>query len=116
MATKSEIATKVLQKLTVLEADETKDTDDDTLVQGIYDSVYHILAAEDLVSWGSGDDVPSNAVLPVVGLVARECIEEFTVPAQVAQGLILNEQRYKGMLSMLEHDDYVPEEDEAEYF
>lgn len=115
MATKSEIATKVLQKLTVLEADETAATADSTLVQEKYDSFYETMAAEDLVNWASSDDIPTAAVIPVVGLVARECIEEFTVPMVIAQMLILNEDRYKNMLKRLEYNYYVPDS-EPEYY
>lgn len=117
MATKSELATKILQKLTVLEADQTEADapNDSTLVQAKYDSVYEALAAEDLVNWGSGDNIPTAAVIPVVGLVARECIEEFTVPMVIAQMLILDEDRYKNMLKRLEYNYYVPDS-EAEYY
>jgi len=108
MATKTEIATKVLQKLTVLEADETPSTEDLTLVESKYDSVYPLLKSEDLVNWGSGEDIPTQAVIPVVGLVARECIEEFTVLQQIMQSLMINEGRYKRQLKALEYNYYVP--------
>lgn len=115
MATISQIETKVLQKLGVLEADETADSNDTSLVNDKYDSVYGRLKALRLVSWGSADDIPTAAVVPVVGLVARECIEEFVVPVNVAQSLIMNEKRYLGMLKELEYDTYI-DDGEPEYY
>lgn len=115
MATKAEIATKVLQKLTVIAADQTAATNDSTLVQEKYDSLYQLLKADDLVSWGSTQDIPTEAVIPVVGLVARECLEEFTVPPNVATTIMLDEDRYRGQLKTLEYNYYVPIE-EPVYF
>lgn len=115
MATKAEIATKVLQKLTVLDADETATTADSTLVQEKYDAIYPLLHALDLISWGSGADIPTEAVIPIVGLVARECIEEFSVPDKISISLINNEERYKDQLKTLEYEYYVPES-EAVYY
>jgi hypothetical protein len=115
MPTKTQIATKVLQKLTVLEADETADSNDLSLVEGKYDAIYPLLAARDSVSWGSTDDIPVEAEIPVVGLVARECIEEFTVPQIVAQSLIINEDRYHNQLRMIEYQYYRPETTQEYY-
>lgn len=115
MATKAEIATKVLQKLQVLKAGGTADPGDSTLVQDKYDTVYQLLHADDLVSWASTEDIPVEAVTAIVGLVARECLEEFVVPPLTAQFLIQGEQRYKDQLRMLEYQYYVPTTN-AEYF
>ena len=109
MATKNEIAVKVLQKLYQLEAGGTALTADTDLIEDVYDSVYAALKAEDLVSWGSGDDIPTAAVIPIVGLVALECKEEFNAPAVTVQSLMANEERYKDKLKALEYNYYVPD-------
>lgn len=115
MATKAEIAIMVMQKLTKLAPGETITTDDSALIQAKYDSFYHILAAQNLVSWGSTDDIPIQAEIPVVGLLAKECLNEFTIPARIAQDLLINEQNYKNILKMYEYQYYVPHT-EAVYY
>lgn len=117
MATKQEIATKVLQKLSVLEANETTVIGNDkTLVEEKYDSVYQMLKAKDLVNWGSTEDIPTQAVVPITGLVALECLEEYNVPMRVAQSIMVNEQRYLRQLKEFEYQYYRPDEEEAYYF
>ena len=115
MATKNEIATKVLQKLGVIHADSTADNDDLSLITGKYDSFYANLKAQDLVSWGSGDDIPETHVIPIVGLLSRECLEDFTASPMIAQMLIMDEERYMNQLKTLEYQYYVPT-NEAEFF
>ena len=115
MPTKTEIATQVLQKLAVLEADETPSTEDLTFVEGKYDGVYQLLKSENLVDWGAAENIPDKAKIPVVGLVARECLEDYIVPTQIMQSLILSEDRYKRQLKALEYNYYVPSTD-FEYY
>ena len=116
MATKAEIATLVAQKLKVLETGATIDSDDSTLIQGKYDSRYQILAAQDLVSWGSGDDIPTGAEFAVTALVARDCLSEFHVDDKTMQAVIFDADRAIDDLMMLEHLDYVPEESEVNFY
>ena len=116
MATKNELAIKVLQKLGVAEAGETPSTDDTGIVEDKYDSRYKVLAAKDLVSWGSGDDIPTEAVEPVTSIVANDCLSEFIIP-QDKQGIIARDAN-QGLIDLLtlEYVDYVPEEPENYYF
>ena len=114
--TKAEIAEKGLQKLGVLESGETVDSADQTIVEDVYDSTYKILAAQDLVSWGSGDDIPTEAVNPIVFIVAENCLTEFIIPQDKQMLVIRGAEKAMGQLKMLEFVDYVPDEEGHYYF
>lgn len=115
MATESEIAEKVLQKLGILQNGATANANDLAIVTGKYDSFYANLDTLNLVSWGSTDDIPEKHIIPVVGLLARECLEEFTVSPSVAQSIMRDEQRYMNQLKALEYQFYRPTS-EGRYF
>lgn len=116
MATKAEIATKVAQALKVLETGATIDSDDSTIIQAKYDSRYKVLAAIDLVSWGSGDDIPTEAETPIVYLVAQDCLTEFHVPMDTVQLILAGASRAIMDLKNIEYVDYVPDEDGVRSF
>ncbi|MBT8448597.1 MAG: hypothetical protein KJO69_02850 [Gammaproteobacteria bacterium] len=116
MATRTEIATKVLQKLGILQDGATASANDITVVNDKYDSLYAILKANDLVSWGSAEDIPDTHIIPIVGLLARECLEEFTATPTVAGLIIGDEQRYIDKLREFEYQYYIPNEDEGHYY
>jgi hypothetical protein len=111
MATTAQLAEKVLQKLNVVESGETVDSADQTIVTDKYASIYELLAAEDLVSWGSGDDIPTEAVTSIVSIVAEDCITEFSVRGEAAMKVMADAQKGRDNLKKLEHVDYVPDED-----
>lgn len=115
MATQNELAAKVLQKLGIIDANGTARNADLTLITDKYSSFYENLKAEDLVSWGSGDDIPNTHLIPIVGLLARECLEDFTVSPSVATLLMGDEERYRNQLKRLEYQYYVPDS-RAEYY
>ena len=87
MATKAQIAERVLQKLMVLEHGETMDSGDQAIVEAAYDSSFAILDSLNLVSWGSGDDIPTEAELPIIGYVADKIKGAFQIPLDVRQAL-----------------------------
>ena len=111
MATTAQIAEKVLQKLNVVESGETVDSADQTIVTDKYASIYEVLAANDLVSWGSGDDIPTEAVTAVVSIVAEDCITEFSVRGDTAMKVMRDAE--KGMMNLraLEHPVYVSDDE-----
>jgi len=77
MATKAELATKVLQKLGIVAQGQSPDSADSVIVEDAYDSAYYYLRACHLVTWGGADEIPDGAVLPVRDFVASRVAEEF---------------------------------------
>ena len=114
--TKAQIAEKVLQKLGILESGETVDSDDQDIVTDKYDSIYGVLAADDKVSWGSGDDIPTEAVTSIVSIVANDCLSEFIVSQDKQMIVERDYNRAMANLRKLDYVDYVPEETEPHYF
>ena len=114
--TKAEIAEKVLQKLGVLESGEAVDSDDQTIVEDKYDSWYAVLAADDKVSWGSGDDIPNAAAASVVSIIANDCLTEFAIPQDKQMIIARDANIAMDNLKKLEYVDYVPCETEHYYF
>jgi len=78
--TKTQLAGKVLLKLGVISAGESVDSDDQTLCDEAYESIYEELAERHLVDWGSGDSIPTWAMMPVRTIVANRIANEFGKP------------------------------------
>ena len=116
MATKSQIAERVLQKLMVLEHGETMDTGDQTIVETAYDSSFAILDSLNLVSWGSGDSIPVEAELPIIDYVADKIKSAFQIPLDVRQLLPFESQQAETTLAFLVTPDYIPDATESDYF
>lgn len=116
MATKAQIAVRVLQKLKVLENGETINTEDQTIVEDAYDASYALLDAQELTSWGSAEDIPTGAELPVIDYVANECKEAFSVPADLLARLPYQAEQSLGKLAILLAPTYVSDEIPADYF
>lgn len=111
MATKAQLAVKVLQKLGVLAAGDTADSNDQTLVEEAYDSAYQYLRSLHLVSWGSSDDIPTYAVLPVRNYVASTIANDFGKQRSVEE-----ERQSIIELAATLANDVDKEPTEAEYF
>jgi len=111
MATKTEIGIKVLEKLGAISAGETPDTVDQDVVDDAYDSSYGYLRTKHAVSWGSGDDIPTEAVLPVVAFVSNRIANTFGVPRDFGE-----ESQAVSELLALVSVDYSGEPPPAEYF
>jgi hypothetical protein len=80
MATKTELATKVLRKLMVISAVQSGNSNDLQIVEDAYDSVYEELRSRHLVDWGSGEDIPTWAVLHVRDIVSNRVANDFERP------------------------------------
>ena len=82
MATKSELATKVAQYLGVLEAGQTINSNDSTLIQDAYDSLYLNLQADHSVDWGPDDAIPQQFEIQITSLLANQApvCKAFGVP------------------------------------
>ena len=78
-ATVAELATKVLQRLQVLDADEVAGDADHQFVEDTYTDVHELLSEEGFVTWNLADSIPSGAVQPMVAVMAYECAQEFGV-------------------------------------
>lgn len=126
MATKAEVRNKALRKIGVLEAGKTADTDDATDVDATYDEIYAYLAQDKAVTWDSDEEVPNNAVRPMVAILAAEIADDFQVPEPKYQRLQVEAYgvggREKGNggakfeLQALAQHTYVPKSTTAEYF
>jgi hypothetical protein len=91
MATKADIRNRVLQKLGVLAAEETAQSADAELVEGVVDAVHAELEGEGLVSW-TVETVPNNIKESFATLVAYRLVSEgsdFGVPADTKQSLMM---------------------------
>ena len=77
MATKQDIRNQVLRRLKVLPAGQTADSEDASIVETAYDNLHALLTEREVINWGSSDDIPSEAVLPIVSLVADAVADEF---------------------------------------
>ena len=78
--TKTQLAKKVLLKLGVIDAGQTVGSDDQTLCDEAYESIYEELAERHLVDWGSGDSIPTWAMMPVRAIVANRIANEYGKP------------------------------------
>ena len=77
MATKQDIRNQVLRRLKVLPAGQTADSEDASIVETAYDNLHALLTEREVINWGASDDIPSEAVLPIVSLVADAVADEF---------------------------------------
>ena len=82
MATQAQIRTKALEKLKVFSPGVELPVSDSNIVDEAYDNLYATLLEEGAVWWGSGDDVPAEAVLPIVSILAAEVADNFLGNAQ----------------------------------
>lgn len=74
--TKAQLATSVLRKLKILQAEETANADDSTLVQTIYSDRLQALYDKELAYWPE-DSIPEEVFRYLVTLIANECAPEF---------------------------------------
>lgn len=68
---------KVLEKLEVAAAGESAAPEDTALIASRYASIHSLLLANGLVSWAVDEDVPDEAVSPLIMAVAFEAADEF---------------------------------------
>lgn len=111
MATQTEIAIKALQKIGVIAAGETPDSDDQTLVDEAYDSLYEELRSRHLVDWGSAEDIPTWAVLHVRDILANRIANEYGIPRSADEEELAVRKMAKHLAV-----DYAYEAVEADYY
>ena len=101
MATKAEIATKCVQLMGVLQAGQTINSDDSTLIQDAYDSLYLNLQADHSVDWGPDDDIPQQFENQITMLLANQSniCKAFGVPVDY-NDLALAQKTLKKSLSI----------------
>lgn len=86
--TKTDMANKALRKMGVLPQGQQATNAQSTDLKAAYDEVYDRLAEDDLVTWGSGQNVPDRFVQPVVALMAANRVNEWSVPQAKMQAII----------------------------
>jgi len=89
-ATVADLATKVLQRLQVLDAEETASAADHQFVEDASADLHELLSAEGLVTWNSDAVIPTGAVIPMTAILAYQVAQEFGVPSN---DLIIYSQR-----------------------
>lgn len=126
-ATKAQIRDKVLRKLKVLAFGQTATAEDADIVETAYDEVHALLSEKEVITWGSGDSIPDEAVRPIVKIVAFEVADDFLSSKDEGRYQRLRFEAYGpnypdmtgGALAILQElaaVDYVPQPTEAEYF
>jgi len=101
------MAIKVLNKLGVIGPQDTSPVEYTTLVEETYDEVWEELSERRIVTWGSTDEIPTEAIKSVVYLVAAELVGEFEVPGDKARNIQSGALRSEGLLRRLAAVDYV---------
>ena len=79
MATKAEIAKKVLRKLKVLSFGQTPPVEDSDIVEAVYDELHADLTEDNIITWGSTDDIPDEAVRAIVTGIELALEYEFDI-------------------------------------
>lgn len=124
MATKAQLRDKVLRKLKVLAAGQSAPPDDATIVEDAYDELHAQLTEDNVITWGSTDDIPDEAVRSMVKLVSFEVADTFLGARDEARYNRIRAEAYGldgnsgafGVLRSLAAIDYVPTQTEATYY
>ena len=123
--TRQEIAKRVIQKLGRVGRGQTVFADDLKLALDTYDLVYAALQAPELLApWPPDDNIPDEAYLPMVALVAAELLAEFRVSDRAAAKIQFdvddnNPMGAKSQLRANSYEGYTSENDgpvKVEYF
>jgi len=114
--TKQEMASRVLQKLKVLENGEDIDPNDESIIVSAYDAAYALLTINKLVTWGSEDEIPLQAELPIIDYVANRIKLSFSTPIDVSQSLPFEAAQAEKDLFSITQADYVPDVVPALYY
>jgi hypothetical protein len=120
--TRTDLYRKALEKLKIAAAGEPVQPEDVQLVEDKYVSVYALLAAESLVSWGATDDIPDEAGIPMTDILACACAVEFSKPQDMLEGAIALHPKLGGpsraetQLRRLLHRPYIYTRSRPEYF
>ena len=97
-ATKADLATKVLQRLQVIDADEVAANADHQFVEDTYDDVHELLTEQGHVTWNLASNIPTGAVQPMTAILAYECAQEFGISGAELQSYQIRAN--EGLLSL----------------
>ena len=75
--TKTNLATRVAQRLRIVPSGQSVDAADSLLIQDAYDEIYQWLLQRNAVTWGATDDIPTEASRPLVRLLSYEVADDF---------------------------------------
>ena len=120
--TRTDLYRKALEKLHIAAAGEPLQAEDIQLVSEKYVSVYALLAAEGLVSWGATDDIPDEADVPMTAILACASAVEFDKQPDMLEGAIALHARQGGpsraemQLRRLMHTPFYYTRSRPEYF
>ncbi len=79
MATIHELRDKSLKKLRVLEEGETPTNEVIADVEAAYEEIHAYLSTQSAIGWDSDEDIPDEAVRPMVTVLAAEMADDFGV-------------------------------------
>lgn len=82
MATQSDLVTRVLRRLHVLEAGEVPSSEDDAAVDDIITDLYAELE-ENGLAYFELSDIPAAVMPGLIRMVASDCAPEFNVESQM---------------------------------
>jgi hypothetical protein len=124
VATKAQIRDKVLRKLKILRFGQAAFVEDATIVEDAYDELHAQLSEDNVITWGSTDDIPDEAVASIVKIVAYEVGDVFLGATEEVRYNRLRAEAYGldgnsgafGVLKSLASIDYVPTQTEATYY
>ena len=81
--------TRVAQKLGVLPVGGTLSAEDADVIEKAYESLVHELGEHGLSWWNPDEDVPDPYSDPLIGMVAANMVDEFTIPEPRRSQLIM---------------------------
>lgn len=128
MATKAQVRNKALKKIKALEEGETPTNEVIADVEAVYDEIYAYLATDNAVTWDGDEDIPAEAVRPMVSILAAEIADQFLGDSQEARYQRLQVEAYgvggrekgnggaKLELQTIAQNDYISKPTPAEYF
>ena len=112
----ADLADLVLQRLGVLDAEETASDADHQFVEDAYTDLHERLTEEGLVTWDVGDVIPTGAVSPMTSILAIEVAQEFGISSQEMTLLALRAKSGRLELRRLGRGYYQPASVPIEYF
>lgn len=120
--TRTDLYRKALEHLKIAAAGEPIQPEDVLLMSEKYESIYALLAAEELVSWALTAEIPEEAVIPMTAILACAAAPVFEKPANMIEGGIALHPRQGGpslaetQLRRLLHRKFIYTRSRPEYF
>jgi hypothetical protein len=114
--TPAELKDRVLGKLRVLGAGQTAEAEDVFTVNEGYTSVYEQLKNQNLVTWSLTGDIPDKLATQIIKMVAYEVSDEFHIPEQRIQRLLIEADRALDDIRIKSAPEYVSTHTRVPYF